>query len=87
MSAHVVKDLALKALPVAPVAMEDNRARFIAAALAARQQVVPKLGVTGAARCANVQAFVERGEEESLAPERHIGTSADDPVGMPFERV
>ena len=80
MPAHVVKNLALKVLPVSPVGMEHNRARFIAAALAARQQIVPKLGVSAAARCSNVQALIESTEEEeSLAPKRHVGTSADDP--------
>ena len=80
MSAHVVKDLVLETLPLASVVMEDDRARFIAAALAARQQIVPKLGVSAAARRANVQALIEpTEEEESLAPDCHVGTGADDP--------
>ena len=80
MSAHVVKDLVLESFPLAPVVMEDDRARFIAAALAAQQQIVPKLGVSAAARRANVQALIEpTEEEESLASERHVGTGADDP--------
>jgi hypothetical protein len=79
-SAHVVKNLALKVLPVAPVGMKDNGARLIAAGLTTSQQVVPKLGVSAAARGADVQALIEPAkDEESLAPKRHVGASADDP--------